>query len=150
MELQDMSVKQLNEVAAKASELALSKRDSAKEELYQNVLALVLSEGFSLDEIVELHKVKAGKPAKSSKTGVKIAPKYRDSDGNVWTGRGKKPKWVVAAEEAGVSLETFLIVAPAATEVEPETPVAADEAPAVSLHRPSFGHAQTLPESEED
>lgn len=50
---------------------------------------------------------KAG--AKRAKASIKVAPKYRDDAGNTWTGRGKQPKWIVAALTAGHSLESLLI-----------------------------------------
>jgi DNA-binding protein H-NS len=50
---------------------------------------------------------KAG--AKRANAGIKVAPKYRDDAGNTWTGRGKQPKWVVAALAMGRSLDSLLI-----------------------------------------
>lgn len=47
--------------------------------------------------------------AKRSTAGTKVAPKYRDETGNTWTGRGKQPKWVVAALASGRSLDEMLI-----------------------------------------
>jgi DNA-binding protein H-NS len=41
--------------------------------------------------------------------GKKIAPKYRGPDGETWTGRGLKPKWLQAALEDGKTTEDFLI-----------------------------------------
>ncbi|CAB3919708.1 H-NS histone family [Achromobacter xylosoxidans] len=39
-----------------------------------------------------------------------VAPKYRDqATGDTWTGRGKPPRWLSAAERAGTSREAFLI-----------------------------------------
>lgn len=39
-----------------------------------------------------------------------IAPKYcNPKTGATWSGRGKRPKWIVDAENQGVSLDTFLI-----------------------------------------
>jgi hypothetical protein len=35
--------------------------------------------------------------------------KYRDSDGNAWTGKGPKPAWFKAALDAGVDPETFRV-----------------------------------------
>jgi DNA-binding protein H-NS len=46
---------------------------------------------------------------KRAKASIKVAPKYRDESGNTWTGRGKQPKWLVAALSAGRSLESLLI-----------------------------------------
>lgn len=59
-------------------------------------------------------KTAAGKPgrkprAKRANAGTKVAPKYRDDAGNTWTGRGKQPKWVVAALASGRSLDMMLI-----------------------------------------
>ena len=39
-----------------------------------------------------------------------VAVKYRDKDGNTWTGRGTKPRWLSAAIDAGAKQEEFLIV----------------------------------------
>lgn len=62
-----------------------------------------------------------GRPPKSAKTNGKngaakprktrgaVAIKYRDENGNTWTGRGKTPRWLAEAEKAGAKRETFLI-----------------------------------------
>jgi DNA-binding protein H-NS len=46
--------------------------------------------------------------------GRKVAPKYRDSEGNTWAGRGAQPRWLTAAIKAGKKREDFLIDRPAA------------------------------------
>ncbi|AOB31890.1 DNA-binding protein [Bordetella sp. H567] len=47
----------------------------------------------------------AATPAKRA-----VAPKYRHPDtGETWSGRGKAPRWLTAAEAAGASRESFLI-----------------------------------------
>ena len=59
----------------------------------------------------------AAKPARARKArkasasaGKKVAPKYRDSSSGLeWTGRGRKPGWVVAALADGKTLDEFLI-----------------------------------------
>lgn len=55
-----------------------------------------------------------GRSRRGMKPGTKVAPKYRDSDGNTWTGRGRSPLWLVAAEKAGKKRESFLINPPKA------------------------------------
>lgn len=43
-------------------------------------------------------------------TGRKVPAKYRDASGNTWTGRGQKPKWLIAAmKDTGKRIEEFLI-----------------------------------------
>jgi DNA-binding protein H-NS len=41
--------------------------------------------------------------------GMKVAPKYRDSSGNTWAGRGATPRWLKAAIKEGKKLEDFAI-----------------------------------------
>ena len=46
---------------------------------------------------------------RSLKEGMKVAPKYRGSGGELWAGRGATPRWLVAAIKEGKKLEDFLI-----------------------------------------
>lgn len=39
----------------------------------------------------------------------KVAPKYRGPDGETWTGRGLKPRWLTSALNEGTQLKDFLI-----------------------------------------
>jgi DNA-binding protein H-NS len=54
-----------------------------------------------------------GRPPKAAaKAGADAgqrAPKYRDNDGNVWSGRGPRPKWLRDAIGSGKRLEEFAI-----------------------------------------
>lgn len=38
-----------------------------------------------------------------------VAPKYADGAGNTWSGRGKRPLWLVAAVSNGLAIESFKI-----------------------------------------
>ena len=38
-----------------------------------------------------------------------VSPKYRGPQGEMWTGRGRTPKWVEEVKKAGKKLEDFLI-----------------------------------------
>jgi DNA-binding protein H-NS len=46
---------------------------------------------------------------KSSLKGRKVPPKYRNSSGETWAGRGVKPRWMVEALKKGKKMESFLI-----------------------------------------
>jgi DNA-binding protein H-NS len=58
-----------------------------------------------------------GKPARGGGKGVrshplkggKVAPRFRGPDGETWSGRGLRPKWLTAQIEQGRSLEDFAI-----------------------------------------
>jgi len=56
-------------------------------------------------------KAVGGRPkaAKRTSTGSKVAPKYRDEQGNTWTGRGKQPRWLLKALSEGRSLDSLRI-----------------------------------------
>ena len=51
----------------------------------------------------------SAKKGKAGSQGKKAPVKYRDENGNGWTGRGLKPKWLTAALESGKSLEDFAV-----------------------------------------
>ena len=51
-----------------------------------------------------------GRPKKAGrKNGAKAPsqPKFRDDQGNAWSGRGPRPRWLKAALDAGRKLEDF-------------------------------------------
>lgn len=48
---------------------------------------------------------RGGKAASRASSSV---PKYRDQEGNVWSGRGPRPAWFKAALEAGTSADALL------------------------------------------
>jgi DNA-binding protein H-NS len=52
---------------------------------------------------------KIARVGRRSLKGMKVAPKYRDSSGNTWAGRGAIPRWLKAAIKEGGKLEDFLI-----------------------------------------
>jgi DNA-binding protein H-NS len=48
------------------------------------------------------------RPAK----GYKVAPKYKGPQGEKWSGKGKKPRWLTIAMSEGKQLEDFLVDTP--------------------------------------
>lgn len=54
---------------------------------------------------------KSSKAVKAPTSRTPVAPKYKNPDtGETWTGRGKAPRWITAAEAEGWNREDFLIV----------------------------------------
>lgn len=49
------------------------------------------------------------KLARRQKRAVQLPAKYADDKGNTWSGRGRTPLWLVAAEKAGRKRGTFLL-----------------------------------------
>ena len=55
---------------------------------------------------------KGGKRGASSRAGKPVPVKYADDKGNTWTGRGRPPLWLVAAEKTGRKRNSFLVKSP--------------------------------------
>lgn len=55
-------------------------------------------------------KRSAGKAAsRKGKAPKRVPVKYADDKGNTWSGRGRSPLWLVAAEKTGRKREAFLV-----------------------------------------
>lgn len=84
--------------------IELKKRDKTlRQDLKKRVQKMVEEAGYSLDEVLTSSKPKS--PI------TKTSPKFCDPTDNssTWTGRGRKPLWVLAALEAGKSMDDLLI-----------------------------------------
>jgi DNA-binding protein H-NS len=73
-------------------------------------VALVIAKyGLSPSDLKQAMGMGGRRGRRSSLAGRPVPAKYRDDKGNTWTGRGRPPLWLVAAEKAGQKRETFLI-----------------------------------------
>jgi DNA-binding protein H-NS len=94
---------------AEQLERAASKRIKAA----AKVIARYKLSASDLTEALKLSggdRVAGGRVGRRSPLAGKPVPvKYRDNSGNTWTGRGRPPLWLVAAEKAGKKRESFLV-----------------------------------------
>ena len=101
----------LSAEALKARITALQKQLAAAENnkapAVRQVKALMKKLGISVADLADPSPEKRVKGVK--KPAQKVAVKYRDENGNTWTGRGKTPRWMVDAEKAGNKREKYLI-----------------------------------------
>ncbi|MGB0658664.1 MAG: H-NS family nucleoid-associated regulatory protein [Mangrovicoccus sp.] len=69
----------------------------------EEMKAVAERHGVSMKEMAEL--------ANGNATLTGLAPKYRDpeDESRTWSGRGRKPKWLVQALAEGADLESFAI-----------------------------------------
>lgn len=67
--------------------------------------AIAKEVGVPLSELLPTIKPASGK--------AKVAPRFRNPNNaaEVWTGRGRQPRWVIAALEAGATQDSLLIPA---------------------------------------
>lgn len=94
----------------------LAQAENTKAPAIKKVKALMKKWGVTLADLAEggtpMKGRRGRKPGKAAKKGGKrgkVAIKYRDDKGNTWTGRGKTPRWLAAAEKAGAKRDQFLI-----------------------------------------
>lgn len=96
----------------------LAAAETSKAPAIQKVKALMKKLGVTVNDLSEPKLAgRRGRPPKNSvavasrvkNSRGKVAVKYRDDNGNTWTGRGKTPRWIVEAEKAGKSRDAFKI-----------------------------------------
>jgi DNA-binding protein H-NS len=78
--------------------------------------ALVERKAMLEKQLKELSRFSSGNEKATAASGLKgrkVAAKYRGPSGETWSGRGLKPRWLVAAIKGGKKLEDFLIDKPA-------------------------------------
>lgn len=79
-------------------------RQQEKREIIERVKGLMRDHGLSLRDL------RGGKPlAHGPKAGTKVPVKYRDANGNTWTGRGLRPKWIQQFIDKGGDLASIQV-----------------------------------------
>jgi DNA-binding protein H-NS len=105
---------QIAKLEAQAKKLADGEEDKKRKAIAE-VGALMRKLGVSLDDLATTpvraaRKAGAG-PAKEKKKVSKPVPvKFRNGEtGETWSGRGRTPRWLVAAEAAGRTRDEFKV-----------------------------------------
>jgi DNA-binding protein H-NS len=92
--------------AALDKQIAQAQRESRENAIVQ-VKALMAEHGLTVGDL-SARQAKAG--AKSSRSGGKVPPKYRNkATGETWSGRGLQPRWLKAALATGKKLADFAV-----------------------------------------
>lgn len=101
--LDKMSLKELLDLEGRLSKAISAARDRDRSEAKQKLAALAENYGFSVNELFGANRT-GGK-------GSKVAIKYRNPDNTAetWTGRGRKPKWLVAKLSKGGKVADFAV-----------------------------------------
>ena len=103
MDLNNLSLEELKSLQNDVAVALYNFEKRKKADALAEIKSLARAKGFSLDELLSDGKAK-----------VKRAPavaKYADpaNPDNTWSGRGRKPKWLIAELENGKSVEDFAI-----------------------------------------
>lgn len=97
-----LSLKDLLDLEGRVKKAIVVAREREKSEVRQEMLALAARRGLSITDVFG-----NGKAAK----GGKVAIKYRNPEKptETWTGRGRQPKWLVAALKKGAKVGDFAV-----------------------------------------
>lgn len=98
----DLSLAELKDLRSRVDRAISGYEDRKKREALSELEDTARKMGYSLAELTGLQ---AARKRKS------VAPKYANpaNESETWTGRGRKPRWVVAALDAGKAMDDLLI-----------------------------------------
>ena len=92
-------------VLQKRAEIIEAKADKKITDL----VALIRRYGLSLGDWRRAMSLSRGRRKSGPRKGRRVPVKYADDKGNKWSGRGRPPLWLVAAEKAGKKRDSFLV-----------------------------------------
>lgn len=98
-----MTLKEINDLEAKIAKAKSAVRDKAKSDLKDRIDRLVDGSGFTIAELYGFVVRGRGR----SKSAAKYANPENKSE--TWTGRGRKPNWLVARLKKGAKMDDFAI-----------------------------------------
>jgi DNA-binding protein H-NS len=101
-QINQLSLKELVALDEKIQKALVIARVRARSEVKQRIAEMASQHGFSLNELFD------GKAAGKNHGGVARYENPADRS-QTWTGRGRKPNWVIAGLKKGASLEDFAI-----------------------------------------
>lgn len=102
-----MSLKDLVELEAKVSKAIAAARDRERSDLKKKLAEMAETHGFSVGELFG-----GGRAGRGAGKGKSVgAAKYANPDNksDTWTGRGRKPNWLVDRLKKGGKLDDFSI-----------------------------------------
>ena len=97
----DQLIAQAQKLNQQISELRKSERSRAIAEIQQ----IMATHGLTPQDLADASK----SSKRSGLIGKPVAAKFADGNGNSWSGRGLKPRWLTAALNDGKKLEDFAV-----------------------------------------
>ena len=100
--LDKMQIKDLNELKVRIDKIIAAKQAGERDALRAKLVALAETSGFSLGDIVRANGVRSTK-------GRKVPIKFKNpgNSSEVWSGRGRMPRWMTAKIKTGAKRDDF-------------------------------------------
>jgi DNA-binding protein H-NS len=105
LSLDGLSVSDLTALQAQIDEQIKVKHEETRQEVKEQILALLAESGFSLADIFPPARKQKAETVPARK---KVKVKYSDGRNN-WTGRGKMPLWIKSYIQGGGKLESLAV-----------------------------------------
>lgn len=107
VDLNNLSIEELERVIADARERIEEKREEAVARARADIERIAASTGYSVEDLLGMGKSRP-KGARPHRT---VADKYRNprDPSQSWSGRGKRPRWLQELLDQGGKLENFLV-----------------------------------------
>ncbi len=104
-DLKQLSVKELFDLSKEALALAEAKKDREKGDLRMALVSQIRAAGYEVEDIFPGTSVITSKPRTKSQA------RYRHPEipTLTWSGKGRKPNWLLEQQAAGRALSEFLI-----------------------------------------
>ena len=102
--VEKLSLKDLNELEAKVAKAKANARSKAKSDVKAKIDAILASSGFTIADLYPV--ARAGRGRGTNKAAKFVNP---DNRSETWTGRGRKPNWLVAKLNKGAKLQDFAV-----------------------------------------
>ena len=97
----------------RAQNRALQKRaetiEAKADKKITQLVSLIKRHSLSIGDWRRAVSLSKGRKKSGPRKGKRVPVKYADDKGNKWTGRGRPPLWLVAAEKAGKKRDSFLL-----------------------------------------
>ena len=102
MDLSELSLADLKKLQKDVARAIENFAERERKAALADLEALARERGFTLAQLIEDMGTKTRKP---------VAPKYANPQdpSETWTGRGRKPRWVTAALDAGKTMDDLAI-----------------------------------------
>lgn len=102
IDLDHLTLDELKKLQRDVKKAVDSYEDRARKKALAEADAVVRQHGFTIEQLL-------GKAPKTTRAVVK--PKYANpaDPSQTWSGRGRKPKWIIAALDSGKSLDDLAI-----------------------------------------
>jgi len=105
-ELQALRAQLLAQLEATEKQLAEHRQETRKVAI-ADVLVKIAEAGLTMEDLFPAADRKGSRGVKGKTS---VAAKYRNAEtGEQWAGRGKRPRWLAAALDAGRKLEEFAL-----------------------------------------